>query len=453
MNLDSFCNLTDEIKNNGADYCDLYLQSSVAHSVRYEESRIAELSSVVTEGTGARIICGGQSFYAHRPGITADYAAAALTVVSDVASLKLSCETDSKTTLLEKQPVTARSEIDFLHEIDKELRQRSPYIKQVSFRFSESDSDILIVAPDGMCKSANRKYTTFMTQLVVERKGQLQTAGERCYMALSAADFWRNADAKKIANAAYERAMLMLEAPHCPAGVMNVFLAGEAGGTIIHEACGHGLEADIVEKDASVFKGKIGQKVASEAVTMVDDPTISGLYGNYAFDDEGTEASRTVLIENGILKGYLTDKLSAKLYNLLETGNGRRQSYKKLPIPRMSNTFLMPHESRSEEEMMEITGNGLYVKKMGGGEVNPTTGDFVFYVSEAYIIKNGKKAEAVKGATIAGNGPEVLNNIVALGDKLVMDAGVCGKSGQSVPVTDGQPSMVIKGITVGGREA
>jgi len=452
MNLDSFCNLTGDIKNRGGDYCDLYLQSSVAHSVRYEESRIAELSSIVTEGTGARIVLGGQSFYAHRPGVTADSAVSAVTAASDAASLMLNCKTDS-TVLLEKQTVPPRTEIDFLHEIDKELRQRSPYIKQVSFRFSESDSDVLIIAPNGMCKNANRKYTTFMTQLVVERKGQLQTAGERCYMALPAADFWCVADAGKIAEAAFVRAILMLEAPHCPAGVMNVYLAGEAGGTIIHEACGHGLEADIVEKDASVFKGKLGQKVAAECVTMVDDPTIAGLYGNYAFDDEGTAASRTVLIENGILKGYLTDKLSAKLYNLPETGNGRRQSYKKLPIPRMSNTFLTPYQNRSEEEMLEITGNGLYVKKMGGGEVNPTTGDFVFYVSEAYLIKNGKKAEAVKGATIAGNGPEVLNNIVALGDKLVMDAGVCGKSGQSVPVTDGQPSMVIKGITVGGREA
>ena len=449
---DHFNDIADEITGKGAQYCDLYLQSSVAHSVRYEDKKIAELSSVVTEGTGARVVTDGKSFFAHRTGVSSLSAAEALNAALEPSEICGTTYDGGNEKLLEKNVPADKYPVDFLHDIDAELRRRSPAIQQISFRFSQSDKDILIIGPDGLRKNCSRKYTSFAAQIVAEKDGQLQTASERRCMTLEPSAFWEGAAAKDIADAAFDRAMLMLEAKPCPAGKMNVFLAGEAGGTIIHEACGHGLEADIVEKDSSVFKGRLGQRVASELVTMVDDPTICGLYGSYEFDDEGTEASSTLLIENGILKGYLTDRLSASLYGYPATGNGRRQSYRKLPIPRMSNTFLLPGAYKSVEEMCDIARNGLYVKKMGGGEVNPTTGDFVFYVAEAYIIRGGKIKEPVKGATLTGNGPEVLKNICALGDNLVMDPGICGKSGQSVPVTDGQPSMVVKGITVGGRE-
>jgi TldD protein len=271
-------------------------------------------------------------------------------------------------------------------------------------------------------------------------------------MAVPHPDFWSGSDPQKIAFAALDRALLMLEAKPCPAGKMKVLLAGEAGGTVIHEACGHGLEADIVEKDHSIYRDKIGEKVAHDSVTMIDDPMIPCLYGSYRFDDEGTPARRNVLIENGVLKAYLTDILSAGTSNLPLTGNGRRQSYRNIPVPRMSNTFLAPGDSNFES-MLAQTDSGLLVKKMGGGEVNPTTGDFVFYVSEAYIIKKGKVSHPVKGAILTGNGPDVLQNIISLGKDLYMDPGVCGKSGQGVPVTDGQPSMLIEGMTVGGSEA
>ncbi|MCE5301467.1 MAG: TldD/PmbA family protein, partial [Spirochaetia bacterium] len=185
---------------------------------------------------------------------------------------------------------------------------------------------------------------------------------------------------------------------------------------------------------------------------MVDDPTIPGLYGSYKYDDEGTPSARSILIENGILKRYMTDILSAKTWGFPLTGNGRRESYRNIPVPRMSNTFIIPGDS-DFDDMLEQTGNGLLVKKMGGGEVNPTSGDFVFYVSEAFIIRKGKVKEAVKGAILTGNGPNALHNITALGRSLIMDPGVCGKSGQGVPVTDGQPSMLVEGLTVGGSEA
>ena len=185
---------------------------------------------------------------------------------------------------------------------------------------------------------------------------------------------------------------------------------------------------------------------------MVDDPTIKGLYGSYNFDDEGTPARRNVLIENGVLKKYMTDVSSSRASSLPLTGNGRRESYRNIPVPRMSNTFLLPGKA-DFETMLAHAENGLYVKKMGGGEVNPTSGDFVFYVSEAYIIRKGKICEPVRGATLTGNGPDALSNILELGDNLLMEPGICGKSGQGVPVTDGQPSMLVDGLTVGGSEA
>ena len=448
---DNFNSITDEIKKS-AQYCDLYLQSSASHDVKYEDGKISGLSSGILEGVGARVVKEGQSFFAHRPGVSANSVSSALSAALDSAAMKVLLPEGGEK-LLEKGSLDERVPVDFLHEIDEELRHRSSAVKQVSFSFSQSDKDILIIAPNGLRKGCNRKYTTFATNIVAEKNGMLQTASERRFTTLGTDEFWQGTSSLEIADTAFERVMLMLEAKHCPAGVMNVYMAGEAGGTIIHEACGHGLEADIVEKDASVFKGMLGKTVAAECVNMVDDPAIKGLFGYYAFDDEGTDASRTMLIENGVLKGYLTDRLSAELYGYPMTGNGRRQSYKKLPIPRMSNTFLLSGSNKSTEEMCDIARDGLYVKKMGGGEVNPTTGDFVFYAAEAYIIEGSKIKYPVKGATLTGNGPEVLKNICALGGNLVMDAGVCGKSGQSVPVTDGQPSMVVKGITVGGRDA
>ena len=451
--LDNLTNFIDEFGKHKADYCDLYLQSSAAHSVRYEDMKFSEFSSVVTEGCGARIISRGKSFYAHRPGVSLDSVSSSFGSALEAACIGSSVNFCGKEKLFEANSSLKRAEVDFFHDIDSNLRSRSDKIKQVSIAMAQTDKNVLIIVPHGLVKQGKRSYTTFMVQIVAEKNGQLQTASERKYLAVDIDGFLNKTDFMQLADTAFERAMLMLDAKPCPAGVMNVYLAGEAGGTIIHEACGHGLEADIIEKDASVFKGKIGSRVACDLVTMVDDPTMSDLYGSYTFDDEGTDAKRTVLIEDGILKGYMTDRLTSMLYGYPMTGNGRRQSYKKIPIPRMSNTFLLPKGAKSEQEMLELAGDGLYVKKMGGGEVNPTTGDFVFYVSEAYIIKGGKKAQAVKGATLTGNGPEVLQNIIALGDNLVMDAGVCGKSGQSVPVTDGQPSMLIKNMTVGGSIA
>ena len=441
-----------ETHKNGAVHADIFMQAGTAHSAHYEDGRIEELASSNTDGSGARIIIGDKTFYSHAPGTSRS-------VLSQILSEAAASAFGALNFYVEKgrEPVFSMEdhipppEIEYMKELDSKVRKKSKHVRQAAFRYSISKRKILIIRSDGMCAEDTRTYCSFSAQIIAEKNGVLHTASERRCLAVPHSEFWSDSDPEEISFAALERALLMLEAKPCPAGKMKVLLAGQAGGTVIHEACGHGLEADIVEKDHSVYMGKIGEKVAHSTVTMIDDPTLPCLYGSYRFDDEGTPAKRNVLIENGILKAYLTDILSAKTSELPLTGNGRRQSFRNIPVPRMSNTLLTAGDS-DFDSMLAQTDSGLLVKKMGGGEVNPTTGDFVFYVSEAYIIKNGKISYPVKGAILTGNGPAVLENIIALGKDLVMDPGVCGKSGQGVPVTDGQPSMLIEGMTVGGSE-
>lgn len=438
---------------NGADYADIFIQSGIGHSVHYEDGRIEELSSSDTDGSGARIIIGDKTYYSHAHGtflknIQSTFAEA----MYSATGKQLRISENSHELMPETGERISPPDVDFLHSLDSGIRKQSKFVRQAAFRYSISQRKILVIKSDGSFAEDVRNYCSFAAQVITEKDGVLQTGSERRCMSIPNAGFWCDYAPEKTAQAALDRALLMLDAKPCPAGKMRVLLAGEAGGTIVHEACGHGLEADIVEKDYSIYRGKRGEKVANEVVTMVDDPTIPDLYGSYKYDDEGTPAARNVLIENGVLKKYMTDILSARTSGLQLTGNGRRESYRNIPVPRMSNTFLLPGNS-DFDSMLAQTGDGLYVKKMGGGEVNPTSGDFVFYVSEAYIIRNGKVKDTVKGAILTGNGPSALLNIIALGNNLIMEPGVCGKSGQGVPVTDGQPSMLIDGLTVGGSEA
>lgn len=436
----------------GADYADIYIQTGAGHSIYYEDGRTEEITSSNTEGCGARIISGGKTFYSHTPGCSESNAAQAFSSVMDSSGLGgLKSASFTNVGLINAEYSANPLDAEIFQKLDKEIRTSSRDVSQVALRYSVSQRNILIIRGDGTFVEDQRDYCSFAAQVIAERNGELQTGSERRSMALRKEDFWTGFTPEEVAYAALNRALLMLEAKPCPAGKMDVLLAGEAGGTIIHEACGHGLEADIVEKDFSVYRNKIGETVAGEIITMIDDPTMPCLYGSYKYDDEGTPGQKNVLIENGVLKKYLTDVLCSQSYGLPKTGNGRRQSYRSIPVPRMSNTYLMPGESEFDE-MLEKIGFGLLVKKMGGGEVDPTSGDFVFYVSEAWLVENGRVSYPVRGATLIGNGPDALTNIVSLGKSLVMDPGVCGKSGQGVPVTDGQPSMLIRGLIVGGSE-
>lgn len=256
---------------------------------------------------------------------------------------------------------------------------------------------------------------------------------------------------EELALKAATRGVMMLGARKSPAGQFPVVLSSEAGGTMVHEAIGHGLEADLVQAGTSVYKGRIGEQVASELITVIDDATIPHARGSFGFDSEGTAAQKTVLVEKGILKGYMYDRLSAMKEDCASTGNGRRESYRSRPIVRMTNTLIAPGES-DPAEILKSVNNGLFVRKMGGGQVNTVTGDFVFEVSEGYLIENGEVAEPVRGATLAGNGPEVLKKITMVGSDLGFGIGTCGKDGQGVPVADAQPTLLITGITVGGAK-
>lgn len=453
MKLDRLHENIEKALKAGADYADIYLQQGEGHSVHFEDGKIDEISSSTTDGAGSRIIRGGRTFYAHEPGLAEGSVLSSFARCSEFAfGSAASAAKGSKEKLMKASIPVRQPSADFFKEIDSALRRESPLIRQSSYRYSVSHKDVVILKPNGETAADTRYYASFTAQVIAEKNGVLQTGSERRCMALGESSFWNGSSPEETARTALRRALLMLDAKPCPAGKMNVIMAGEAGGTIVHEACGHGLEADIVEKDRSVYRGMIGRKVADESVTMIDEAPMPGLYGDYRFDDEGTPAQRTVLIENGVLKGYLTDVLSSQLYGLPLTGNGRRESYRCIPIPRMSNTYLMPGKA-TLDEMLAAAGSGIFVKKMGGGEVDPTSGDFVFYVAEGYLIENGRVSSPVRGAILTGNGPEALRNIAALGSNLLMDPGICGKSGQGVPVTDGQPSMLIRGLTVGGSEA
>lgn len=451
--IDIFHEKISDVLKLGANYADIYVQSGSGHSVSYENNRIEELSSSNSDGCGVRIVIGDKTYYSHMAGMaTNNISTAFAKAVNSAFNKNTSADIMEPHELIDFPKKLSSPDIDVLHSINAKIRKTSQYIRQVALRYSVSKKHILIIKADGTIAVDNRDYCSFIAQVITERNGILQTGSERRCMAVPFEKFWNNSTPLYVANIALNRALLMMDAKACPAGKMKVLFAGEAGGTIVHEACGHGLEADIVDKDYSVYRDKIGQMVAKDTVTMIDDPTIPNLFGSYDFDDEGTAARRNILIKNGILKKYITDILSSKSLGLELTANGRRESYRNIPVPRMSNTFILPGKA-TFDSMLDQAKNGLYVKKMGGGEVNPTSGDFVFFVSEGYLIKNGKIAEPVRGATLTGNGPSVLKNILELGNNLVMDPGICGKSGQGVPVTDGQPSMLIDGLTVGGSEA
>ena len=437
----------------GAEYADLYAAKMVSHSARYDDGRVDTLSSSRGSGLGFRLIIGGNSVYAHAVGTRMSDAGAAARQAAEMSGLYIPGISGDSDLMPETNLSLPVMDAGFLGGLDRTLRADCKYVKQATFGFSTSRKSILIIKGDGSLSRDERVYTTFRVFIVLEKDGVVETGYEAGSMTCGADAFWDSLGEtpESTAMSALKRGLILLEAKPCPAGTMTVLLDGKSGGAMIHEACGHGLEADIVEKDYSAFRDKIGEPVANPLVTIIDDATLPDSWGSYAYDDEGTPGARNVLVENGVLKMYMTDILSARRMDLPITGNGRRQSYSDLPIPRMSNTFVAPGKT-SFGEMLDGIEYGLLVKKMGGGEVNPTSGDYVFQVTEGYLIERGKIGPAVKGATLAGNGPETLLNIEAVGNELSLDPGTCGKSGQGVPVTDGQPSLLIKNLIVGGLE-
>lgn len=337
----------------------------------------------------------------------------------------------------------------FLEELKRRI-PKDPRIKHYRILLSASCKKILFLTPEGGPKETERNYFRVAVLVVAERDGRLERGYEVLGYSLPMEEaLTRDQRFYELPERAVNLAILMLSARKAPAGVMPVILSGEAGGTMIHEAVGHGLEADHAEEGLSVYSGRLGEKVASPLITVIDDPTLPHLYGSYELDDEGLPAERVVLIERGILKNFLYDRFAALKSGKKSNGHGRRESFRDLPIPRMANTFIAPGP-HTPEEVLKSVEKGLLVKKMGGGEVNPLTGDFVFEVREGYYVERGEALYPVKGAILVGNGPKVLEAIDMVAEDLHFDPGTCGKDGQGVPVSDGQPTLRIPEITVSG---
>ncbi len=444
----------------GVDLCDLYFEYVRTESWSLEDSRVKAGSFALDQGVGVRAVTGERTGFAYSDALSltalhnAAQAARAITAQGQDKRVQVDAPLALASLYSYEDPLTrieADEKITLLQNIDRRLRNADPRVREVNASLIGSHTHILYVAADGTLAADVRPLVRLNCSVIVEQQGRRETArfgggGRHDYQPLM-----RNNAGFDIADEALRQALCALEAIAAPAGEMTVVLGPGWPGILLHEAIGHGLEGDFNRKGTSAFSGRLGDRVASDACTVVDDATLPLRRGSLSVDDEGTPGQRTVLIENGILKGYLQDKHNARLMGVASTGNGRRQSYAHRPLPRMTNTVMLAGE-REPEEIIAAVERGLYAVNFGGGQVDITNGKFVFAASEAYLIEGGKISAPVKGATLIGNGPDVLTRVTAVGNDLALDNGVgtCGKDGQSVPVGVGQPTLRIDGLTVGG---
>ncbi|RJQ50367.1 MAG: TldD/PmbA family protein [Nitrospiraceae bacterium] len=445
--------------STGGDYADIYLEHERPLSIQLEDNRIEKTITGNDAGAGVRVIFGDKSAYAY----TNDFSEETLLQVAEAVSSAVSEKSvkDAVMDLRKARPlvdfrikhrpddISMEKKMALVENANKTARGVSPKIKQVTVVYRDSVQNVCIATSDGYIAEDERIYTLALIHVVASEGDVLQT-GYEPVGGLSGFELFEENPFDEIAMKAAKKAVAMLSARKAPGGRMPVVISADAGGTMIHEAVGHGLEADLAQQGLSVYTNKVGQQIASPIVTIIDDATLPNKRGSFRFDDEGTVSQRTVLVEKGILKGYLYDRLTAKKEGRLSSGNGRRQSYKDRPIPRMTNTFIAPGEGNPEEIISSVE-KGFLVKKMGGGQVNTVTGEFVFEVSEGYLIEKGMISEPVRGATLIGNGPDVLKSIDMVGNDLGFAIGTCGKDSQGVPVSDAMPTLRIPEMVVGGE--
>lgn len=450
--MDLFVEILEKIRG---DYVDVFLEERLSHQLQIEEKKIQKCSTNFDKGVGVRIIKGQKIAYAFTNDLTKrgieELISALKNQVSEKKNLNLKKNLPENQFVIYKNPqdITILQKIEVLKRANSSSWKESNHVKQVKVLYSDSIQNVKIANSEGNYTEEERIYTLFLVHVVASEDGVIQT-GYEAVGGLKGFEIFDENPPEELAQKASKRAAMMLKARRIKGGRMPVVIASEAGGTIIHEAIGHGLEADLVQEGLSIYSGKLGEKVASELITVIDDPTIPNMRGSYIFDDEGTPSKTTVLVEKGFLVNYLYDKYSALKEGKLSTGNGRRQSYEHYPIPRMSNTFIAPSR-HSPEEIIRSVDRGLFVKKMGGGQVNTVTGEFVFEVQEGYVIEKGAIGEPVRGALLIGNGEEILKNIDMVGNDLNFSIGTCGKNSQGVPVSDGVPTLRIPEMVVGGE--
>lgn len=446
----------------GGDYADLFFEHRVGGSIVLDDQKVEEASRAIIIGLGVRVLEGDATGYAYTEDLTLQGMLRAADTASAVAKAGDVTEgiAAKGINVLDLYPVVrpavdvdAIEKLQLLREADEAARGFDPRIKRVSVSIAESDKQILIVTSDGRWAADRQPMLRFNVSVVAEDGDLRQTGGDggggRVGM-----EYFDQRTAAEIGREAARIAITMLDAKDAPAGQLPVVLRAGDAGVLLHEAVGHGLEADFNRKQTSNYSNRVGERVASDLCTIVDDATIASSRGSINIDDEGNLPQKNTLIENGILRGYLHDHLSTQHFALDPSGNGRRQDYKHVPMPRMTNTYMLPGE-HSPDEIIESVDYGVYACAFSGGQVNISNGDFVFSVTEGYLIENGKITSPLKGVNLIGNGPEAMEKVSMCGNDFALSDGrwTCGKDGQSVPVGVGMPSIKISSMTVGGSQA
>jgi len=450
--------LLKKVLSRGGDYADIFVERKRATSLHLEEGKVEKVMTGIDSGVGMRLISRDKTSYA----FTNDSSPDSLTSLADALSRSFRSATAPPVLDLTRarpcadfairiapDEIPMERKVDLVKSADHIARSLDKHIRQVSVSYRDTTQSVLIAASEGTFAEDERTHTVWAIHVIASDDGIIQTGYETAGGNVGF-ELFDGPIVEELTLRASRRAVMMLRAGRATGGRMAVVISSEAGGTMIHEAIGHGLEADLAQHGLSVYSGKLGQEIAPRLVTVIDDATLPSKRGSYRFDDEGIPSNRIVLVDKGILSGYLYDRLSAMRDGVKPTGNGRRESYRHRPLPRMSNTFIAPGNA-APAEIVKSTWNGLLVKKMGGGQVNTVTGDFVFDVQEGYRIENGAIGEPVREATLTGNGPSVLRSIDMIASDLGFSIGTCGKDSQGIPVSDAMPTLRISELVVGGE--
>ncbi|HEY6730889.1 MAG TPA: TldD/PmbA family protein [Solirubrobacterales bacterium] len=441
---------------NGGRFAELFVERRRGQTLAIDESRIESVQSGAEEGAGVRVVDGATTYFAHVDGLEP----ADLERAADEAAAALRAERTEPTPLqarqvtplpIEHRPeeVTAQRKAEMLRELDERARAKGGEIAQFTASYAEARRQVTVANSDGLFSGDDRTRVRIGAQAVARRNGTVETGAET--LGAHRGFELLEDDPGQIAEQAAAKALTLLDAVPAPSGSMPVVVGGGFGGVLFHEMTGHGLEADHIQKGASVYIDKLGEQVAETLLNAYDDGRLPGEWGSDAIDDEGQPTQKTQVIEAGRLTSYLYDRLTAERGGVESTGNGRRESFRHLPIPRMTNTYIAPGDATPEAMIAEVE-QGFYAVSFGGGQVDPATGDFVFGVSEGYLIEGGKVTSPCRGATLIGNCLEALAAIDAVGDDFFMKTGICGKGGQKVPVGTGQGHVRVRAMTVGGTE-
>jgi TldD protein len=452
--------IMDNLLSASVDNADIYFQSSHFESWSLEGGIIKEGVHSIEQGAGVRIVTGDKTGFAYSDRIELSTLLDAAKNVKAIARQGQNEQVALATAPVRKNYYQAinplksladQEKINLLRKVDVETRKLDSRVEEVMVSLVGVHEKVLVASQDGSLVADIRPLTRMNVTVIMVDNGKREQGSMGGGARTDYSYFLDQDKAIEYGKEAVRQAVVNLESVAAPAGTMTVVLGPGWPGILLHEAIGHGLEGDFNRKGTSAFSGKVGERVASELCTVVDDGTLTDRRGSLSIDDEGVPTEKTVLIEKGILKGYMQDKLNARLMGVTSTGNGRRESYAHLPMPRMTNTYMLPG-SHDPDEIVKSVKKGLYARNFGGGQVDITSGKFVFSASEAYLIEDGKITQPVKGATLIGNGPDVLTKVSMVGTDLELDSGVgtCGKDGQSVPVGVGQPTIKIDGLTVGG---